>query len=411
MPTYYTIVIITILLAATAAQGDGDGFSFKISPSRMFNPNVSHLLTVSKIRFSKSSDTYINGTPSSLFYVKVDVGSPPFPVTLALDTISPLTWLQPAECEVCFPLSFPFDPINSTTFYPLPSNSNICSPSIAYPSSGGVCMYDAAETLGTKGYFGVDYFGRNQIAFGLGVNNTVVFDIGRKGDDLIAGTFGLGKGHPSSIINQLNYSRFAWCLPEKLRAQDPDHPPTLDLGGDAFINDTVPGRHTTPLAIDTSYNYFNLTFIRLNGEIVYMAVNPSRPKATYVILDAGFPLTMLVNEAFYGLQGGVIGYFANIYGWKPINKTKSGYDLCFDLPNNMSSGDIVFPRVEAEFLGGAVFELKRSFVTVEEVREVCMTLILLDPEGPNIVGAEQQMGFRFMIDYAQSSLTFAPNMC
>lgn len=370
---------------------------------------------------SKSLDPgMISPTPTSIYYVEAEVGNPQYPVRLAVDTVSPLTWLQSADCELCFPISFTFDPRNSTSFKRLPSTSSICSPPVGFPTSNG-CLYDV---VGTKGYLGVDQFflsshlststgASAQIAFGCGINNTVRFDTGL-GFDIIGGMIGLGRGHPSSILSQLSSDRFSYCLSSPDVPEDPNRQPTLDFGADAYINQTIRGLQTTLLAGDSSYNYLNLTLMRLNGEIVFMAVNPSQPKGKYVILDTRSPLTKLVNEAFYGLQSGAVDYFAKSYGWtQPIDpgKTKSGYDLCYNLPKNMSASDIVFPAVEMEFLGGAIFQLRRAFVTLEDVREVCMTIVLMYPGGPNVVGVDQQMGFRFLFDYAESTVSYAPDMC
>ncbi|PRQ41984.1 putative nepenthesin [Rosa chinensis] len=425
----FLVVIFMIFAAGGTSPPMAQAQSFTIS-TRLTNTSTSafrHKLrqkllsqTTETRPLNLDPGTVFPALPSGMVYVSAHIGTPPLTINLALDTLFPFTWVQSVDCQKCFNVSPPFsnfDPKKSTTFQLLPpTNTTICSPPLAHLSAGAgsSCVYDAGYS---RGIYGIDEFhllsplssssssssSTNLIAFGCGIRSMVDFD-GGWGYNPIGGMIGLGKGHPSSIVSQLGSDRFSYCLPG--RSDSHSGQPTLNFGSDAFIDASATNVQTTPISGHEYYNYLNLTTITVNGDVVYIMPETSS-RAKLVLLDTGEPTTWFVEDAYYGLQDGLVRYFAEIYGWKePKIVYPSVYDLCYDLPTNMSS--IVFPKVAIQFLGGASLDLQDAFKIFPDEHQFCMVL----KEGaPNVVGVYQQMGYRFLFDLAQSKLSFAPNMC
>ncbi|PRQ43505.1 putative nepenthesin [Rosa chinensis] len=156
-----------------------------------------------------------------MFYVQLGIGTPAF------DTVSPMTWLQVPERELCFPVDEggSFDPNHSSTFTLLSSGDPMCSPPLGnIPLSNGSCDYNLGYS---KGFFSTDILSYSvddaaatevslNVSFGCGLFNQLAFGGDDESGNPISGVMGLGLGHPSGLLTQLRpvmMDRFSYCIP------------------------------------------------------------------------------------------------------------------------------------------------------------------------------------------------------
>ncbi|XP_004295943.1 PREDICTED: aspartic proteinase nepenthesin-1-like [Fragaria vesca subsp. vesca] len=357
---------------------------------------------------------------SHLYYAAVKIGG--FKVNLALDTATSATWVQSAGCIYCFNVSVPN--FKSSSFIPMAADHPICTASAGltpHPANNA-CSY---RFMNSEGIYGFDTFtffttsDRKQrhvsvpgLAFGVGVINNwidIFYYDQSGGGNPIGGFLGLGRDQPSSILNQLSVRKFSYCLPKRFGDKA-----LFYIGDSINANYTGPYVQTTPiLGSNQNFYYLKLEAISINGTALPIAQEVLSRNGQGIIIDCGSPYSSFVDEAYDMMHQAVKDYFKQIAGELPLARTRSGYNLCYDLKRHKFLGGGRF-SMEFQFLGGATLHLDESttFQEFPDLNEVCFMMIRVQDLGvPNILGAFQQLNKRFVFDVASSMLSFSPDSC
>ncbi|ONI06054.1 LOW QUALITY PROTEIN: hypothetical protein PRUPE_5G037200 [Prunus persica] len=285
------------------------------------------------------------------------IGTPPQKTNLALDTGSTLTWVQCEGCKSCFKLSMPnFNIRRSTTSRPMLMITHFVflqTLALGQNCVYGLFYYDRSSTYGPFGFDTFTFLSERRqlaipnVAFGWGLFNKVNFnDYFHGHDNPIGGILGLGRGHPTGILQQLNQitlRRFSYCLPPQFEAQS-----LLHFGEGAQIGGPSVG--STPiLGGPDDYYFTKLDAISLNGQRLQIDPSLFMAGGKGMAVDSGSPYSHIVAEAF------------------------------------------------------------KAF---EHHNEFCMTILSMDQsDGLNILGAAQQVNYRFLFDVAALRLSFSPENC
>ncbi|KAM0993904.1 hypothetical protein TB2_009335 [Malus domestica] len=385
-----------------------------------------HTTTVS------SNDTAIAVMPtlSAYYFVEARIGLPRFRVKLALSTSTPTTWVQSADCVVCLDVpskSMNFDPADG--FEPvLGDDSKYCVPPVAKTATlGDPCRY----VLGfSQGILGNDTFSLvsppstsspppsleiNHFIFGVGKQNMVNFGA----HSPIVGQLGLGKGHPSSTLSQLNISRFSYCLPPS-NSNHQNTTATLEFGPKAGL--TTAYYYNTPIVEgppDNPFDYYiNLIEIAINNASVYTPSKQRERGEPGFVIDVGATVTLLYKEAYIRVKDAVMEYLSSNFGLYPVYPSRPVskppiYELCYYNQDLESITTLTYPNISFHFEGGAVLQLPESqaFHNFVDELQTCLVMIPRTGTEPSRLGASQQRGWRFTYDILQSELSFAPNGC
>ncbi|GAB4849983.1 hypothetical protein Ancab_029282 [Ancistrocladus abbreviatus] len=349
----------------------------------------------------------------ALYITRMLIGTPRWTANLMFDTGCDDTWVQSVGCHPCFPLrggNF------KDLLRALHCEHPLCIPKMC--DQAGMCRYHL-EYLGgssTSGLIGFDFFhfpsgGQSfqtvphPMAFGLGLQNINMnfgqLHLGQ--NNIIGGIFSLGPG-PRSILTQLGSlanRRFSYCLPSPTA----QHQTYLHFGSDAHIR----GPTVTPLIVSQHY-FINIEGIGLEGRRlpidprVFQRV-PGRHEGS--LIDSGTATSMFVPSAYNVLRTNVVEHFEHRHGLKPLHHHGAlPYDLCFNLRGrNLSSPSMTI------FFQGAALNLAPSALFTQFSRSHCMTILPAQEEGPNILGAFQQVNHRFLYDVGEGTLAFAPENC
>ncbi|XP_050127347.1 aspartic proteinase nepenthesin-1-like [Malus sylvestris] len=434
----FSLGLVAFLMFATSMGGKAQGFSIKmfttLSPNLTLLEKHQKLIQVSKSRAHRfqpitnpnSSSpvlvpntirSYVRHAFSDFFYTVITIGTPPQVANLAIDTGSAFTWVQSAECRKCIVTPLPgFDLRKSSSSRVLPYNHPLCVPPFLSPRGRG-CSYllEYADRTTTEGLVGFEKFtflsekGQQDVplAFGLGLVNNIIFSV--RDDDHpnpIIGIMGLGRDHPTSILRQLTLLRFSYCLAPQFEAT----PSLLHFGDDAKIIGATNVRSTPILGGPDDHYYVRLNGISLNGQLLPIDPNLFKLGGGGVVVDTGAPYSLIVDEAFQILRQAVVDYFYNMYQWQPIPKTaRDDFDLCYDFHTVFTA-----PSVMLHFEGGDMEVHKPSlFTVVEKKSELCMTILSLGTSEnlPSIVGAVQQVNYKFLFDVGARMLHFAEEDC
>ncbi|XP_020419573.1 aspartic proteinase CDR1-like [Prunus persica] len=280
---------------------------------------------------------------SDFYYTEMYIGTPPQKTNLALDTGSTLTW--------------------EINHFPAHADDHpLCVPPNLGPGTKGQnCVYGLFyyDRSSTYGPFGFDTFTflseRRQlaipnVAFGWGLFNKVNFnDYFHGHDNPIGGILGLGRGHPTGILQQLNQitlRRFSYCLPPQFEAQS-----LLHFGEGAQIGGPSVG--STPiLGGPDDYYFTKLDAISLNGQRLQIDPSLFMAGGKGMAVDSGSPYSHIVAEAFKVLKQAVVDYFHNMYGWQLMTqKSKTGFDLCHqNIPTVFTSPSVTLHFEGADFV-------------------------------------------------------------
>ncbi|KAM1648194.1 hypothetical protein ACFX1Q_010241 [Malus domestica] len=386
--------------------------------------------------FSNNTAVALSPTPSAYYCVEVQIGLPRFPVKLALSTSIPTTWVQWVECVVCLDVPSKYMNFNPSDGFQLVAgdDANYCVPPVAKTAtSADLCWYDIGFS---QGILGNDTFVLvspasvpnpppsasspppslkiNNFIFGLGKKNTANF--GARSP--IVGQLGLGKGHPSSTLSQLNISRFSYCLPPS-NSNHQNTTATLEFGPKAGL--TTAYYYNTPIVEgppDHPFDYYlNLTVIAVNNASVYTPSEQRGGEPGFVI-DVGATVTVLYKEAYIPMKNAVMEYLSSHFGLYPVYPSPPEYDppayeLCYYNEDLESLTTLTYPNISFHFEGGAVLQLPESqaFHNFVDELQTCLVMIPRTGTEPSRLGAPQQRGWRFTYDLLLSELSFAPNGC
>ena len=125
------------------------------------------------------------------------------------------------------------------------------------------------------------------------------------------------------------------------------------------------------------------------------------------VIDSGSGATFLVPKAYNVIKEEMIKYFL-AYNWHPMEISDLvPYDLCY---NVIPSGDQKLPTLKIRFIGADLdLDSKRIFEVIDNM--LSMIIMPINERGPSLLGAFQQVDYRFLFDVKASLLSFAPEKC
>lgn len=364
----YSVVKLQHLYAnreGSSSANNGRGMSSEHFEMLKAHDRARHgriLNTIVDFTLQGTADPFVAG----LYYTRIELGTPPRPYYVQIDTGSDILWVNCKPCNACpltsglgISLNF-FDPQGSSTARPLSCIDSKCVS--ANQISESVCTTDRycgysfeyGDGSGTLGYYVSDELHYNQyvnqymtnnssalITFGCSYNQSGDLT---KSDRAVDGIFGFGQ-NDLSVVSQLNSQGlapkiFSHCLEGE------------DRGGGILVlgEITEPGMVYTPIVPSQPHYNLNLKGIAVNGQ--QLSIDPQVFATTNnrgTIVDCGTTLAYLAEEAY--------NPFVN-----SIATAVSQYTQPFILKGNpcfltVHSIDEIFPSVTLYF-EGAPMDLK-----------------------------------------------------
>lgn len=335
------------------------------------------------------------------YVTRINIGSPPKPYTVVIDTGSSLSWIQCVPCKVsCYLQVDPiFNPAASSTYHTVTCSAAQCTALLSAtlnPSScdlSETCIYDASygDASFSIGYLSQDTLslsGRDaaipNFIFGCGQDNKGLF-----GES--AGIIGLAK-NSLSLFSQLSPtfgSSFSYCLP------------SLSATGYLSFGAYNPGNFVfTPMAKSSANK--DLYYLKLSS-ITVARQSITVPGDTPSIIDSGTVITRLPEEVYRALSGAVVGA---IGGKVARAKAYSIFDTCF----KGSAVTVPTPEVAFVFGGGAEVRLPARNVVID-VEDGVTCLAFVAARGAAIIGNWQQETFDIVYDVGRGTIGFAAGGC
>ncbi|CAL5038213.1 unnamed protein product [Urochloa decumbens] len=343
------------------------------------------------------------------YVVTVGFGTPAVPQTVLIDSGSDFAWIQCKPCGSgnCDPQKDPmFDPRKSSTYTPIPCNSDACR-SISYNEGNG-CTEDSAcgFTLSyADGSNSAGVYSSDKLTLAPGVTvDGFRFGCahGQGGrDDMSDGLIGLGNS-PESLVSQASPSNsggaFSYCLP-----------PTASSAG--FLALGVPsdmsGFAFTPMhPSDHIAVFYKVTLTGISVAGRPLDVPPSAfPHGGFgMIVDSGTVITWLPAAPYAALRAA----FRRAMAAYPLAAPIHPVDTCYNLTGY--DGNVTVPGVAMTFLGGATVELDNpSGILVEG----CLAFAGVRPDihGNGVIGNVNQRGFEVLYDTKQLRVGFRAEAC
>ncbi|XP_047975029.1 aspartyl protease AED3-like [Salvia hispanica] len=341
-------------------------------------------------------------TQNPTYIVRVNIGTPPQQLLVALDTSNDAAWIPCTGCVGCS--SSTFDPAKSSTFKPLRCGSPQCS-QVPNPSCGGAsCGFNT-----TYGGSSISA-GLVQDSIALATDSISGYTFGcvqkSTGSSFPAqGLLGLGRG-PLSLMSQstsLYQSTFSYCLP--------------GYKSTSFAGSLTLGPHSQPVRIKTtqllrnprrsSLYYVNLVAIRVGGRIVDIppsafAFDPNTGAGT--IFDSGTVFTILVKPAYEAVRDEVRRRMRGA-----AVSSLGGFDTCYNVA-------ISVPTITFMFTGMNVTLAQDNFVIRSSAGSTSCLAMAAAAEGSvnsglNVIASFQQQNHRILIDGPNSKLGVAREAC
>ncbi|MED6222094.1 hypothetical protein PIB30_061123 [Stylosanthes scabra] len=433
----YTLLLLFLLTIPNATNG----FKLKLIPrteidSFLFPKNLSLLETHKRlVQLTRTRSLSFNQiTPenlkprvtnvlTSVYVVQMLIGTDPsFSTFLLMDSGSDDTWIQCDGCVNCFPLgggSFKYRA--SKTYKAVSCNHPLCIPKLCSPQ--GLCLYSIR--YGYNAFSGgivsaenftfpdtvEDSISFQNVVFGCGFDNqNIQFGAPLGEHNFIAGIIGLGAGS-RSILSQLSAStnlRFSYCFTPY---SSPAPYSYLWFGEDARINGDF---KTTPLVERGIPRYYvNLKKISLND--IELPIDPllfalRDDLSGGFAFDTGSGQTTLVNSAYQVLKLFVDSHFSE-FGMDPITDRELPYDLCYHVPS--AGKEYSRPSMTYHFDGDGADLVVDGSQVFQDFDDIFCLIVLprSNDEGPSLLGSYQMVGYRFLTDVRQKTISFVPEMC
>lgn len=330
-----------------------------------------NLNTIVDFTLQGTADPYVAG----LYYTRIELGTPPRPFYVQIDTGSDILWVNCKPCNACpltsglgVALNF-FDPRGSSTASPLSCidskcvSSNQISESVCTTDRYCGYSFEYGDGSGTLGYYVSDEFDYNQyvnqyvtnnasakITFGCSYNQSGDLT---KPDRAVDGIFGFGQ-NDLSVVSQLNSQGlapkiFSHCLEGE------------DRGGGILVlgEITEPGMVYTPIVPSQPHYNLNLQGIAVNGQ--QLSIDPQVFATTNTrgtIIDCGTTLAYLAEEAYEPFVNTIIA---------AVSQSTQPFMLkgnpCF---LTVHSIDEIFPSVTLYF-EGAPMDLKPKDYLIQQL--------------------------------------------
>ncbi|CAL5043097.1 unnamed protein product [Urochloa decumbens] len=339
--------------------------------------------------------THLGGAVDSLEYVvTVGLGTPAVSQILLMDTGSDLSWVQCAPCNStsCYPQKDPlFDPSKSSTYAPIPCDTDTCRNLVADRSQNG-CTDGGADC----GYR-IEY-GDGSKTRGVYSNDTLTLEPGvtvedfRFGcgrdqlgpNDRFDGLVGLG-GAPESLVVQtapVYGGAFSYCLPAT----------NTEAG---FLALGTPMSHLPDSA--TSY-MVTLAGISVGGKRLDIPASAFRGG---MIIDSGTVVTGLPETAYNALQRA----FRKAMAAYPL-LPHGDLDTCY---NFTGFSNVTVPKVSFTFRGGGTVDLD---VPNGVLLNDCLAFTESGPDvGLGIIGNVNQRTLEVLYDVGAAKVGFRAGAC
>ncbi|XP_065868130.1 aspartic proteinase nepenthesin-1-like [Euphorbia lathyris] len=373
------------------------------------NSRANTLYNPQGLRFNLAYDD------TTLYLVKIKIGTPAIPLYLLLDTGSILVWTQ---CEPCTHRFRQIPPIyNSTashTFKKLPCQHPLCrNNGSIFKCKNGECVYREAYMGGavTEGVAASDVMETSpnshmELYFGCSRNNQNFPGFERSGRS--GGIIGLSMS-PVSLLQQLGdvtQHRFSYCLaPLQGNATT-----FLRFGSD--ISTRGRSFKSTPIisAPLNPYSYYvDLRDISVDGKRIGFPPNMfaiRRDGTGGCGIDSGSSFSSIIQPAYQRVVKAIQDYYFLKYGIHPLQLPQVRYDLCYTqrpAVTRYASLTFHFQGADLEVEGENVHVFLRDYNI--------FCLGLKSSPQLTIIGAKQQTNTRFIYDAAARQILFARENC
>lgn len=340
---------------------------------------------------------------SQQYLVTVGLGTPAVPQTLILDTGSDLTWVQckPCNSRKCYPQRLPlFDPRNSSSYSPVPCDSQDCRV-LAASIGGNGCTRDWDCAYAIR-------YGSNATAAGVYSSDALTLAPGavveqfhfgcghhqEGGFDMVDGVLGLGR-LPESLAWQAstqNGGVFSHCLP-----------PTGSSTGFLTLgtpNDTSGFVFTPLLTMDDQPWFYQLmlTGISVGGEPLDI---PAAVFREGMILDSGTTITALQDTAYAALRTA----FRSAMAEYPLAPPTAQLDTCYNLTGY---DKVTLPTVSLTFRGGATVDIDASSGLL---LDGCLAFWTTGDEYTGLIGSMNQRTIEVLFDMPAAKVGFRTGAC
>ncbi|XP_076902943.1 aspartic proteinase 36-like [Bidens hawaiensis] len=302
----------------------------------------------------------------SLYFTKLQIGSPPKDFHVQVDTGSDLLWVNCIECENCpkesdlgIPLTL-YDPKASSTAKKVGCDDEFCKATFTGQTddckTGMLCAYGVkyGDGSSTSGYFVKDNVKIAQVSGDrqtTSMSGNIIIGCGARqsgqlgsSDQALDGILGFGQSN-TSMLSQLNSGKkvrkmFSHCLDGK------------GGGGIFAIGEVVhPKIKTTPLVKDPTHYNIELKSIDVNGEEIKLPTSIlDFIKKQKVVVDSGTTLAYFPDKIYNQLMEKIMASQPNK---KPYVVEKMF--KCYKYSGNIDDG---FPVVNLHFAKSISFKVK-----------------------------------------------------
>ncbi|TVU11474.1 hypothetical protein EJB05_45062, partial [Eragrostis curvula] len=368
----------------------------------------SYIMSMNNTRHGEKAvlmPTHLGNYVDSLEYiVTVGYGTPAVEQVVLLDTGSSLSWVQCKPCNpgACSPQKDPlFDPSRSSTYKPVPCNSDVCRRLAAGSLGSGGCvngnqckfaiLYADGSITG-----GVLSSEKLTLTSTRTVNN-FLFGCGHdsRSSEKYDGLLGFGRSS-LSLVSQTAHTEgrvFSYCLPGVNSRS-------------GFLTLGVPMNHDpafvfTPMGtnpFEASRYVVSLTGNSVGGRP--LDIKPSA-FAGGMIIDSGRVVTGLPSTAYNALKSAVRQAMA-AYPLLP----NGPLETCYNLTGYRS---VAVPKVSLVFGGGATINLD---VPNGILVEGCLAFEMSGPDASvAVLGNVNQRNFEVLFDVEHARVGFRANAC
>ncbi|KQK05437.1 hypothetical protein BRADI_2g20040v3 [Brachypodium distachyon] len=369
--TRHIVLLLTALLALASALGGVSAAGvFKVRrrfarPGGEGGGNLTAHLAHDGDRHGRllaAADVPLGGlglpTGTGLYYTKIEIGTPPKPFHVQVDTGSDILWVNCVSCDKCptksglgIDLAL-YDPKGSSSGSAVSCDNKFCAATYGSGeklpgcTAGKPCEYRAeyGDGSSTAGSFVSDSLQYNQLSGNAQTRHAkanVIFGCGaQQGGDLestnqaLDGIIGFGQSNTSTLSQLASAGEvkkiFSHCLD------------TIKGGGIFAIGEVVqPKVKSTPLLPNMSHYNVNLQSIDVAGNALQLPPHifeTSEKRGT--IIDSGTTLTYLPELVYKDILAAVFQKHQDI-----TFRTIQGF-LCFEYSESVDDG---FPKITFHF--------------------------------------------------------------
>ncbi|CAG7881785.1 unnamed protein product [Brassica rapa] len=350
-------IITSFLFAAPVSSSPPSGFTIDLfkrrlnsSSSRIYNTQLG----------SPYADTLFD---TSVYLMKLQIGTPPVEIEAILDTGSEVIWTDCLPCHNCFKQSGPaFNPLDSSTYEEKICDGSPCQYEIDYTDQSYTRGTYATETVTIQSTSGYSYV-MPKTTIGCSHNASVTFQTSA------SGIVGLNWG-PWSLVSQMGddmLGLMSYCFSGEGTSK-------LNFGGNAIVSgDGTISANMFKKEEDPNQYYLNLDAISVGKTRIETLGTPFHASNGNMIIDSGTTYTFLRKTYYNKVRKAV----ENIV--KADQEDSGDNWLCYKT-NNMD----IFPVITMHFQGGADLVLDKYNTYMISGETICL-MILCDSRTPVFV--------------------------